>query len=81
MVTFAEGTTGGRQGVSLWPRGFSLLSSRSGSPWVVADPSPPWCLSVKQFDYEAVANRLFEAASQQSTPSLNRKRLYKVIRK
>ncbi|KAM5332725.1 ribosomal RNA processing protein 1 homolog A isoform 2-T2 [Glossophaga mutica] len=37
--------------------------------------------TVLQFDYEAVANRLFEVASQQSTPSLNRKRLYKVIRK
>ncbi|XP_008055048.1 ribosomal RNA processing protein 1 homolog A isoform X1 [Carlito syrichta] len=36
---------------------------------------------VLQFDYEAVANRLFAVASQQSTPSLNRKRLYKVIRK
>ncbi|KAM6161752.1 ribosomal RNA processing protein 1 homolog A [Erethizon dorsatum] len=36
---------------------------------------------VLQFDYEAVADRLFEAASQQSTPSQNRKRLYKVIRK
>nr|XP_014686236.1 ribosomal RNA processing protein 1 homolog A isoform X2 [Equus asinus] len=34
-----------------------------------------------QFDYEAVANRLFEVASHQSTPSQNRKRLYKVIRK
>lgn len=34
-----------------------------------------------QFDYEAVANRLFEVASQPGTPSLNRKRLYKVIRK
>ncbi|KAK2089810.1 hypothetical protein P7K49_032476 [Saguinus oedipus] len=33
------------------------------------------------FDYEAVANRLFEMASRQSTPSQNRKRLYKVIRK
>ncbi|XP_029416637.1 ribosomal RNA processing protein 1 homolog A isoform X2 [Nannospalax galili] len=36
---------------------------------------------VLQFDYEAVANRLFELASGQSTPSQNRKRLYKVIRK
>ncbi|XP_005323501.2 ribosomal RNA processing protein 1 homolog A isoform X1 [Ictidomys tridecemlineatus] len=36
---------------------------------------------VLQFDYEAVANRLFEVASRQSTPSQNRKRLYKVIRK
>ncbi|XP_004429776.1 PREDICTED: ribosomal RNA processing protein 1 homolog A [Ceratotherium simum simum] len=36
---------------------------------------------VLQFDYEAVANRLFEVASHQSTPSQNRKRLYKVIRK
>uniref|UniRef100_A0A8C5P231 Ribosomal RNA processing 1 n=1 Tax=Jaculus jaculus TaxID=51337 RepID=A0A8C5P231_JACJA len=36
---------------------------------------------VLQFDYEAVANRLFKLASRQSTPSQNRKRLYKVIRK
>ncbi|CAK7319383.1 Ribosomal RNA processing protein 1 homolog A [Vulpes lagopus] len=36
---------------------------------------------VLQFDYEAVASRLFAVASQQSTPSQNRKRLYKVIRK
>ncbi|XP_062060590.1 ribosomal RNA processing protein 1 homolog A isoform X2 [Lepus europaeus] len=36
---------------------------------------------VLQFDYEAVANRLFEMASRESTPSLNRKRLYKVVRK
>lgn len=36
---------------------------------------------LKQFDYGAVANRLFEMASHQSTPSQNRKRLYKVIRK
>ncbi|KFO28097.1 ribosomal RNA processing protein 1 homolog A [Fukomys damarensis] len=36
---------------------------------------------VLQFDYEAVANRLFEVASQQNTPSQNRKRLYKVVRK
>lgn len=36
---------------------------------------------VPQFDYEAVASRLFAVASQQSTPSQNRKRLYKVIRK
>ncbi|XP_070263206.1 ribosomal RNA processing protein 1 homolog A [Myotis yumanensis] len=37
--------------------------------------------AVLQFDYEAVANKLFEMASHQSTPSQNRKRLYKVIRK
>ncbi|KAI5941382.1 Ribosomal RNA processing protein 1A [Manis javanica] len=36
---------------------------------------------VLQFNYEAVANRLFEVASHQNTPSQNRKRLYKVIRK
>ncbi|XP_045857715.1 ribosomal RNA processing protein 1 homolog A [Meles meles] len=36
---------------------------------------------VLQFDYEAVASRLFAVASEQSTPSQNRKRLYKVIRK
>lgn len=38
-------------------------------------------LSLCQFDYEAVASRLFAVASQQGTPSQNRKRLYKVIRK
>ncbi|XP_042637773.1 ribosomal RNA processing protein 1 homolog A [Orycteropus afer afer] len=37
--------------------------------------------AVLQFDYEAVANRLFEMASEPNTPSLNRKRLYKLIRK
>lgn len=36
---------------------------------------------VLQFDYEAVANRLFELASSPSTPTLNRKRLYKMVRK
>ncbi|XP_069328341.1 ribosomal RNA processing protein 1 homolog A [Eulemur rufifrons] len=36
---------------------------------------------VLQFDYGALANRLFEMASRQRTPSQNRKRLYKVIRK
>ncbi|XP_038197932.1 ribosomal RNA processing protein 1 homolog A [Arvicola amphibius] len=36
---------------------------------------------VLQFDYEAIANRLFELASRQSTPSQNRKRLYRVIQK
>ncbi|KAK2502051.1 hypothetical protein MC885_001773 [Smutsia gigantea] len=36
---------------------------------------------VLQFNYEAVANRLFEVASHRNTPSQNRKRLYKVIRK
>ncbi|XP_076975146.1 ribosomal RNA processing protein 1 homolog A isoform X2 [Tamandua tetradactyla] len=37
--------------------------------------------AVLQFDYEAVANRLFEMASRPNTPSQNRKRLYKVVRK
>ncbi|XP_052019500.1 ribosomal RNA processing protein 1 homolog A [Apodemus sylvaticus] len=36
---------------------------------------------VLQFDYGALANRLFKLASRQSTPSRNRKRLYKVIQK
>ncbi|XP_055463043.1 ribosomal RNA processing protein 1 homolog A [Psammomys obesus] len=36
---------------------------------------------VLQFDYKAVADRLFTLASRQSTPSQNRKRLYKVIQK
>ncbi|XP_040588187.1 ribosomal RNA processing protein 1 homolog A isoform X1 [Mesocricetus auratus] len=36
---------------------------------------------VLQFDYGAVADRLFKLASRQSTPSENRKRLYKVIQK
>ncbi|XP_020829549.1 ribosomal RNA processing protein 1 homolog A [Phascolarctos cinereus] len=34
-----------------------------------------------QFNYEEIASRLFEMASRQSTPSLNRKRLYKLVRK
>ncbi|MXQ82256.1 hypothetical protein E5288_WYG010894 [Bos mutus] len=37
--------------------------------------------TVLQFDYKAVADRLFEMASRQDTPPQNRKRLYKVIRK
>ncbi|XP_068821645.1 ribosomal RNA processing protein 1 homolog A isoform X2 [Capricornis sumatraensis] len=36
---------------------------------------------VLQFDYKAVADRLFEMASRQDTPPQNRKRLYKVVRK
>ncbi|KAH0518975.1 Ribosomal RNA processing protein 1-like protein A [Microtus ochrogaster] len=36
---------------------------------------------VLQFDCEAIANRLFTLASRQSTPSQNRKRLYRVIQK
>ncbi|XP_004842554.2 ribosomal RNA processing protein 1 homolog A isoform X2 [Heterocephalus glaber] len=52
----------------------------AGSPeqkWDDEDSTSP----VLQFDYKAVADRLFEAASQQNTPSQNRKRLYKVVRK
>lgn len=48
--------------------------------WTLTEP----CIShffLKQFDYEAVANKLFKLASRQSTPSQNRKRLYKVIQK
>ncbi|XP_051840750.1 ribosomal RNA processing protein 1 homolog A isoform X1 [Antechinus flavipes] len=36
---------------------------------------------VLQFNYEEIADRLFEMASRQSTPSLNRKHLYKLVRK
>ncbi|XP_068930939.1 ribosomal RNA processing protein 1 homolog A [Petaurus breviceps papuanus] len=36
---------------------------------------------VLQFNYEEIAARLFEMASRQNTPSLNRKRLYKLVRK
>ncbi|XP_012586588.1 PREDICTED: collagen alpha-1(I) chain-like [Condylura cristata] len=36
---------------------------------------------VLQFDYEAVASRLFQEASGLDTPSQNRKRLYKVIQR
>ncbi|XP_007493272.2 ribosomal RNA processing protein 1 homolog A [Monodelphis domestica] len=36
---------------------------------------------VLQFNYEEIADRLFEMASRQYTPSLNRKRLYKLVRK
>ncbi|KAM9390301.1 ribosomal RNA processing protein 1 homolog B [Phaethornis superciliosus] len=36
---------------------------------------------VLQFDYKAVADKLFELASKKNTPSLNRKRLYKLVKK
>ncbi|KFV42416.1 Ribosomal RNA processing protein 1 B, partial [Tyto alba] len=37
--------------------------------------------TVLQFDYKAVADKLFESASKKNTPSRNRKRLYKLIKK
>ncbi|XP_061856628.1 ribosomal RNA processing protein 1 homolog B isoform X2 [Colius striatus] len=37
--------------------------------------------TVLQFDYKAVAETLFELASKKNTPSLNRKRLYRLIKK
>ncbi|XP_062982638.1 ribosomal RNA processing protein 1 homolog B [Elgaria multicarinata webbii] len=36
---------------------------------------------VLQFDYKTVADTLFELASRKNTPTFNRKRLYKVIKK
>ncbi|NXC38784.1 RRP1B protein, partial [Penelope pileata] len=36
---------------------------------------------VLQFDYKAVADKLFEVASKKKTPSLNRKRLYRLVKK
>ncbi|XP_067849506.1 ribosomal RNA processing protein 1 homolog A-like isoform X2 [Heptranchias perlo] len=36
---------------------------------------------VLQFDYEAIADRLFQLSSRASTPAQNRKRLYKLVRK
>ncbi|POI35085.1 hypothetical protein CIB84_001165 [Bambusicola thoracicus] len=36
---------------------------------------------VLQFDYKAVADKLFELASKKNTPSLNRKHLYKLVKK
>ncbi|NWS66479.1 RRP1B protein, partial [Crotophaga sulcirostris] len=36
--------------------------------------------AVLQFDYNAVADKLFELASKKNTPSLNRKRLYKLVK-
>ncbi|XP_052650305.1 ribosomal RNA processing protein 1 homolog B isoform X2 [Harpia harpyja] len=37
--------------------------------------------TVLQFDYKAVADKLFELASKKNTPSVNRKRLYKLVKK
>ncbi|NWI48851.1 RRP1B protein, partial [Calyptomena viridis] len=37
--------------------------------------------TVLQFDYKAVADKLFEFGSKKNTPSLNRKRLYKLVKK
>ncbi|XP_027982304.1 ribosomal RNA processing protein 1 homolog A [Eumetopias jubatus] len=70
-------------------RGQDVLSGEPGSlPGAACDrnEAPPGdgedsVGPVLQFDYEAVASRLFAVASQQGTPSQNRKRLYKVIRK
>ncbi|XP_025070324.1 ribosomal RNA processing protein 1 homolog B [Alligator sinensis] len=36
---------------------------------------------VLQFDYKAVADKLFELASRKNTPACNRKRLYKLVKK
>nr|XP_009677831.1 PREDICTED: ribosomal RNA processing protein 1 homolog B isoform X1 [Struthio camelus australis] len=36
---------------------------------------------VLQFDYKAVADKLFELASKKNTPAFNRKRLYKLVKK
>ncbi|NWW88103.1 RRP1B protein, partial [Rhynochetos jubatus] len=36
--------------------------------------------TVLQFDYKAVADKLFELASKKNTPSRNRKRLYKLVK-
>ncbi|OXB79556.1 UNVERIFIED_CONTAM: hypothetical protein H355_000372 [Colinus virginianus] len=41
----------------------------------------PYCAFLQQFDYKAVADKLFELASKKNTPSLNRKRLYKLVKK
>uniref|UniRef100_A0A2K6BRR3 Ribosomal RNA processing 1 n=1 Tax=Macaca nemestrina TaxID=9545 RepID=A0A2K6BRR3_MACNE len=69
-------------------RGDALSQKRSERPPAGGEPasenqvpSGSQGFHVLGFDYEAVANRLFEMASRQSTPSQNRKRLYKVIRK
>ncbi|NWU27134.1 RRP1B protein, partial [Dyaphorophyia castanea] len=37
--------------------------------------------TVLQFDYKAVADKIFEFASKKNTPSPNRKRLYKLVKK
>ncbi|NWS23634.1 RRP1B protein, partial [Polioptila caerulea] len=37
--------------------------------------------AVLQFDYKAVADKIFQFASKKNTPSLNRKRLYKLVKK
>ncbi|NXH94693.1 RRP1B protein, partial [Pachycephala philippinensis] len=36
--------------------------------------------TVLQFDYKAVADKIFQFASKKNTPSLNRKRLYKLVK-
>uniref|UniRef100_A0A8D0EEW0 Ribosomal RNA processing 1B n=1 Tax=Salvator merianae TaxID=96440 RepID=A0A8D0EEW0_SALMN len=36
---------------------------------------------VLQFDYQSVADKLFELASRKNTPTFNRKRIYKVVKK
>ncbi|XP_029794714.1 ribosomal RNA processing protein 1 homolog A [Suricata suricatta] len=63
------------------PRGDSLRGAAPATREELAGDDEDSAGPVLQFDYEAVASRLFAAASQRDTPSQNRKRLYKVVRK
>nr|XP_061799131.1 ribosomal RNA processing protein 1 homolog A-like [Nerophis lumbriciformis] len=57
-------------------KGRKLQSGESDKELPVDDDAIP----VLQFDYKAVADKLFEVASQGNVPSLNRRRIYKITR-
>ncbi|KFQ12508.1 Ribosomal RNA processing protein 1 B, partial [Leptosomus discolor] len=60
------------------PRKSAQSSEKTEDDYENADDSIG---AVLQFDYKAVADKLFELASKKNTPSLNRKRLYKLVKK
>ncbi|NXS00258.1 RRP1B protein, partial [Oxylabes madagascariensis] len=48
--------------------------------WIVDQEGELCCAFLQQFDYKAVADKIFEFASKKNTPSRNRKRLYKLVK-
>ncbi|NXT76217.1 RRP1B protein, partial [Zapornia atra] len=59
----------------------SKSAPNSDKPEDVDESADDGIGAVLQFDYKAVADKLFELASKKNTPSLNRKRLYKLVKK
>ncbi|NXN98467.1 RRP1B protein, partial [Rhinopomastus cyanomelas] len=62
-------------------RRLSTLAQSSEKPEDVYKNDDKGIGPVLQFDYKAVADKLFELASKKNTPTLNRKRLYRLVKK